>query len=410
MIEKLYEKYDQYKDVIIEVFIKHYGEDYRNIIEERINNVCLFLYSKPEDDLLFMQANPSKVPFEEREIIRRTNDDYIAVKEEERKFYRKVLMNFIRNELHISGLENIKEGYKFFADDSFNESNVDGFSSKSLSLLDNPDIPESIKKCIVIDQNIFRSILKLHDIPIDSFTPEVVDKIINFRNVVQYKYQVSSFTNSLYGKRMLDDMRKRSSRTLHDTRGLTALTLIPNSWAGYISYMQDKKNDYISIARIPYTYLHNHRSRAFDIEIIHELIHVVERDGNKVGIKNDGDQNSTIVNEIRTQNLALKLLKEIREAGIFIFDDPNEYTDEGESTYEVMFPLTKEFFDRYETIISDCAINNDVQRLYNIFGESWKDFYVAVEKTYYKNQNYNIPIEDDGYIKGLIDNMVAYER
>ena len=57
-----------------------------------------------------------------------------------------------------------------------------------------------------------------------------------------------------------------------------------------------------------------------------------------------------------------------------MYDNPNDYKIEGESTYETLFPLTKDFLDEHETLFSNCAINNTPQKLDEYFGEFWEEF------------------------------------
>ena len=150
---------------------------------------------------------------------------------------------------------------------------------------------------------------------------------------------------------------------------------------------------------------------------MHEVIHKIETDKNYVGISIHDDRNTNnIINEIRTQYLALKFTKQLHEEGIFIYDNPDDYNIEKECAYEVLFPLTQNFIDEYEDIISDCAINNTPNKLYEYFGEDWKEFSEQIDYIYYEHMKYffgtnNIPyINSNDKITELINNMNSFKK
>ena len=70
-----------------------------------------------------------------------------------------------------------------------------------------------------------------------------------------------------------------------------------------------------------------------------------------------------------------------------MYDNPNDYKIEGESTYETLFPLTKDFLDEHETLFSNCAINNTPQKLDEDFGEFWEEFSKKINSIYYDHMH-----------------------
>jgi hypothetical protein len=99
-----------------------------------------------------------------------------------------------------------------------------------------------------------------------------------------------------------------------------------------------------------------------------------------------------------------------------MYDNPDDYKIEGESAYEALFPLTKDFLDEHETLFTSCAINNTPQKLNECFGDFWKVFSKKINSIYYNNmylfsRTYIIPcINVDNSIKELINNMNSFKR
>ena len=75
----------------------------------------------------------------------------------------------------------------------------------------------------------------------------------------------------------------------------------------------------------------------------------------------------------------------MHEQGIFIYDNPNDYKIEGESAYEWMFPISESFLEEFEKFFSNCAINNDIEKLNDYFGASWITYSDHINKVFNDN-------------------------
>ena len=198
---------------------------------------------------------------------------------------------------------------------------------------------------------------------------------------------------------------------------LSIISFIENAYAGNIIVENDNNISFYSYIRIPLIHLINIGVKGLDVNIIHELIHKIETDKNRVGISILNDENTNdIINEIRTQKLAIHITRKLHEQGIFIYDNPNDYKIEGESTYEWMFPLSESLLEEFEDIFSSCAINNDLEKLNDYFGSSWVTYSEHINNVYNTNmylysrfgKNPNIQLDES--VTSMITDMELVSR
>ena len=403
---------------IINILIEYYGREYSEIIKERLENVFFDFSSTPEEDYKFLKSHENQINNVSKIIIKERYKNYKRIQNESRKLVIKQLLECIQDLLLECNLENIDIGNEkflsLFMDNNFNSGCIDAFSSKSITLLNKYDAVDSLKESILNDQNEFRKNMEVLGINLNNLNEKNVDSFIKYRKEIQKIYKDSVILKSRYGKNMFKEIKKRFAIELSPEELNTIfLRNFPSSM-----YIYSKKhNDYNQIIKIPLIYLINIGKKALDVTILHEVIHKIETDKNYVGISIHDDRNTNnIINEIRTQYLALKFTKQLHEEGIFIYDNPDDYNIEKECAYEVLFPLTQNFIDEYEDIISDCAINNTPNKLYEYFGEDWKEFSEQIDYIYYEHMKYysgtnSIPyIYSNDKITKLISSMASFKR
>ena len=413
------DSFNKNKNFIINILINYYGYEYSDIIKERLENVLFDFSSTPEEDYKFLKLHETQIDSLSKFFIIERYRNFRKIQNESKQLIMKPLIYSIQC-LLMNGLDKIDvESEKFltlFMDKNLNGGCIDAFSSKSIALLNKYDAVDSLKESILNDQNEFRKNMEILGINFENLNTENVDNFIEYRKKLQTIYKKNIVKKSKYGKNMYKEIRKKFGVELTPEE-LSFIALTENAWAGYI-YAGSKNNvTYHQIIKIPLLHLINIDVKGLDVNIIHELIHKIETNGDYVGISiHDENRTNNIINEIRTQNLAIKITKQLHKIGIFIYDNPDDYNVEGECTYEALFPLTQNFINEYEEIFSSCAINNTPNELFEYFGEDWKEFSEQIDYIYYEHMKYflgtnNIPyINSNDKITKLINNMNSFKR
>ena len=270
---------------------------------------------------------------------------------------------------------------------------------------------QDVKNFIINNRQKAETIFNKYNINIENVDEKIIDEIIFFRKILRKKRlnyislhsdfscQIFNYFKDNYGFCLPDDI-------------LSLISFIKNPYSGTIKLENDKKKQiFFDFIRLPITYLYSKGTKGYDVSLIHELIHKIETNGCVTGISlNENGFEESILNEIRTQKLAIKLTQKLHNMNIFIYDDPNDFKIFGESDYEYFFPLIDEFIEKYESILSNCAINNDSFELINMFGSSFIDFYNKINEIFYDltqyiSNNGKFSISKDKQIDILIEEM-----
>lgn len=412
------DNFNRNKNFIVDILINHYGQKYSEIIKERLENVFFDFSSTPEEEYNFLKSHSDQVNNLDNLLIKLRYKEFKKIKSESQKLNFKRLTEYVEK-LLISNFDKVNvESEMFlslFTDENFNGGYIDAFSSKNINLLNDLSISESIKESIINDQKEFRRIIDYLGIVLENLSIDNVDKLIDCRRKLQIIHRNNIIQKSEFGKDIFEEIRKKFAfEPFPET--LSAIAFLEHAWSGYISVGTGANIAYYQIIKIPLLHLINLGIKGLDVNIIHEIIHKVETSGNCVGIEIADDKNTNkIVNELRTQNLAIKITKELHQTGIFMYDNPNNYKIEGESYYEALFPLTKEFLDVHEALFSDCAINNTPHKLYGYFGEYWKEFSENINNIFYSYTHYisrihSVPNIKFNNIAELINNMESKRK
>ena len=413
------DSFNKNKNFIINILINYYGKEYSDIIKERLENVFFDFSSTPEEDYKFLKLHETQIDSLSKFFIIERYRNFRKIQNESKQLIMKPLIYSIQC-LLMNDLDKIDvESEKFltlFMDKNLNGGCIDAFSSKSIALLNKYDAVDSLKESILNDQNEFRKNMEILGINFENLNTENVDNFIEYRKKLQTIYKKNIVKKSKYGKNMYKEIRKKFGVEL-TLEELNFIALLENAWSGYIYAGSENNVTYSQIIKIPLLHLINIDVKGLDVNIIHELIHKIETNGDYVGISiHDENRTNNIINEIRTQNLAIKITKQLHKIGIFIYDNPDDYNVEGECAYEALFPLTQNFINEYEEIFSSCAINNTPNELFEYFGEDWKEFSEQIDYIYYEHMKYflgtnNIPyINSNDKITKLINNMNSFKR
>lgn len=216
-----------------------------------------------------------------------------------------------------------------------------------------------------------------------------VDSFIKFRNKKQVEHDLYIRKNTNFSRQL-----KRKLQTFFPNISSKYIDIIIEK----VLYLKTPCHGLITIdehlecriLNIPILYLFNQGFKGVDVIVIHECIHQIESEGMYTGISMHNHRGTNVLlNEIRTQKLAIKMTRFFHNLGFFMYDNPLDYSLEGDSLYEYMFPLTFNFLSEYEMLISNCAIKNKCFELEKIFGEKWSDYNEYLETLFNSIVNYN---------------------
>lgn len=414
-ITNISENFYKYKNAIINLLVDYYGHEYYDLINERINSTYFNFSSTPIEDYKYAVKHSNEISVFDKSMIKLRYKLYKKLEDKSRKNNFDLLIKYTFESLLITNQNKIKDNtnlfISLFSDENFNSGLIDAFSPKSTKLLNDDNVATSIKESIIRDQEKFKKISNELGINISNLSSYSVDKLIEYRKKLQENHKNYIAQNSQFGKKMFKTIKSEFNLDLQQ-KNLSFISFIEDAYAGTIIEENDNNSSYYNYIRIPLIHLINIGVKGLDVNIIHELIHKIETDKDYVGISIHNNENTNdIINEIRTQKLAIHITRKLHEQGIFIYDNPKDYKIEGESVYEWMFPLTESFLDKFEDIFSKCAINNDSSKLEELFGNSWLNYSKHINDVfnsvmYFFSKFRKIPnIQMDEEIAAMITNM-----
>ena len=380
------ENFNKYKKDIIDLLVDYYGHEYYGLINQRISLTYIDFSSSPIDDYKYVMEYGNNISLYNKLIIKLRYILFRALEKKAKKINFDLLFKYIINNLLKIDPKKIKNNEKLFlslfSDENYNSSLIDSFNGRSTELLNNNRVAKHIKESINNNRKKFNEIIKRIGIDIPHLNSDDVDKLIEYRATLQENHRNYIAMNSQYGKKMFKAIKSEFNLELQPDI-LSFISFLENAYAGNIIALRDNNTSFYNYIRVPLIHLTNNGIKGLDVSIIHELIHKIETNKHRVGISILNEENTnTIINEIRTQKLAIYITKKLHKQGIYIYDDPDDYKIEGESTYEWMFPLSESFLEEYERFFSNCAIKNDIEKLNDYFGPSWTRYSEHINEVY----------------------------
>jgi len=392
----------RHKELIINLFIQYYGEEYSELIKNRVENTYYNFSSPPDYDYFYMLKNIKNIRKKDIALITLKNQKYKLICSYIDKQIKKELLTFVTKK---TGSTTIR------ANDISELLCIDGIDIKELlynSSLTQNEINDN-------DRQKLENILKRYGIEkVESIT---IDEILLFKNTLIKKRFNYIASHSDFGLQIFLDFKKNYKINLpQDALSLISFDSMP--FSGSIEIQKDNKEGIVfcGFIRVPLTFLYSQGVNWYDVAVIHELIHRVERNDvdDRTGIMFDKvSSGDSAFNEIRVQKLAIKITEQLHAMNIFLYDTPNDFKLCGGSLYEEFFPLIGKFMEKYELILSDCAINNDFDGLIDVFGPSFINFYNKLNDMFYDLvQNYlntnKLNVLNDAQIDILITEMDKY--
>lgn len=411
-INRISERFDKYKYFIIEILVDYYGKEKRNQLVNRLDSVYFNFSSTPLDNYQYALTHRNQITKTDFILSRVKYMQYKMKNNKSRNLNNDLLKKYIIDKFLIHNLDAFTQNedifLSLFSDKTFHKGPIDSFSSRSIQLQRSPKIPKSVKDRIQMEQNQFNYIMSELGIEMKTPSAELVDQFIAYRKKVQLNYKNYVAIKSKFGKDIFKEIKSQFHLKLNSDV-FSDIVFRDNAFSGSVIVNGETFYDYV---RVPLIHLLNKGVRGLDVDIIHEMIHKSETDGNLVGITsynqgNPDKSENAVLNDIRTQMLAIRFTRQLHDMGIYIYDDPMDYRIEGESSYEWLFPISLEFLEKYEDIFKECAFHNTPSKLVDYFGTTFQKYSAYINNRYHHLKK-SLSEGDFSSITIQMDNQVSH--
>ena len=146
-ITKLQESFEQKKDVVIDLIIEQYGREYSEVIKDRLSNLLIDFSSLPDQEYSFLQSNSNQLNIKSKFLIQLRYSKYKQAKKTTLKGAMDLIIKYIEKNLSVkcSNLEDLA----MFLNSDLGESYIDSLSSRSTQIINDTNIPESLKEVML---------------------------------------------------------------------------------------------------------------------------------------------------------------------------------------------------------------------------------------------------------------------
>ena len=176
------ENYNEYREILFDLFVDYYGHEYRDLIYSRTDDVPVDLSSTPVDNYYYLKSHSNNISNAERGLIEKQYNDFESVMNEARNINYDLMFNFLVEVFRIQNRELgrlDKESFlSLFTDKTFSKSLIDGFSKQSLKFLNDDFVSENDKISILKKQEEFNRVLSNLGVNLDSFSNASINKVI----------------------------------------------------------------------------------------------------------------------------------------------------------------------------------------------------------------------------------------
>lgn len=406
-----------YKSLIIEMLIDYYGEKNRDKIVDRLDSVYFNFSSTPSDNYQYALTQRNKMSKSDFMLNRVKYIQYKMKNNKSRKLNNDLLRKYIIDKFSIRNLDEFIRNddifLSLFSDRNFSSSQIDFFSSKNICLQRSSRISKEAKDHIQKEQDQFNCVMSRLGIEIKDPPAELVDQFIEYRKKIQLNYRNYIAVKSKFGKDIFEEIKSKFGLKLIPSI-FSDIVFRENAFSGSVIVNGETFYNYV---RIPLVHLLNKGMKGLDVNVIHEMIHKVETDGNSVGITSYNQDNpdkgeNAVLNDIRTQMLAIRFTKQLHDMGVYIYDNPMDCKIEGESYYEWLFPIAADFLEKYEDIFKECAFHNVPSKLDDYFGPAFQKYSAYINTRYHRFKKYSskdnlssLNIQMDNQVNDFIESM-----
>ncbi len=376
--KKILNNFNKYKYYILEELISYYGEEYKYLIIERFLNTYFDFTSFPTDDEKYY--NMFDVKKNSSDVI----TDFKIINEHIKNVLDEQFISYIVNNLKKCDIsliyDEISSFLNFFTSPTYDESDIDCFSSKYDLFMDDEKLGNEIKN----DRYYFIYSMNKYGIDKEQITKELVDKIIRTRKSLRKTYYRLLIKYSKYGSNLYNSVIKSGfDVTINDVAG--SVNLDECEIARVTQVKSNGRNKTYSYLKFPIYKLLCSNKKELDVTLIHEIVHAIEanNDGSGIYIEN----NNKIINEIRVQRIATLVAENLHSRNIYIFDR-EKTVYQPFTIYERLNSTCYHFLEKHDDILKKIAITNSTKALENMFGLYFKFFSMRIEQEYNRLLDY----------------------
>lgn len=351
------EAWSEFKKYLIELYAEDYGEEYKELIKKRIDGTYYLFDSNPIDTFNFYKNNKLSYGLKRMCRIEREYHNYLAVKNRIDKRltakYKDILCGFYNTIL---------------LPDDFLVVDYESFSFDSMRKLHSATTSEDNKNSILRRQRNYINFCNLYGVkPITDI--ETIDKMIKIKKDLEYEEFKFLLDESIWGKRLKKDIFDKTGVYV-DTKLLGSVMYDPKCCAS-VCQIPSSDGKFVRICYFPI--MKNYRAGAVDKIFFHENRHVVESGNNISGFSPACNGDYMLINELRTQENAIRDAYEFRRVPLFsnYGDSPNFI-----NVYERLFEYSGPFIKNYLALLNRLGINNGYYDLEYLFG---RDNLMALE-------------------------------
>lgn len=345
------EAWEEFKKYLIELYYEDYGEEFKDLITKRIDGTYYLFDSNPVDTYNFYKKNKLSYGFLRMCRIEREYSNYLAVKD---KIDKRLTAKY--KEI-LSGFYNTLPQY---LSDDFLVVDYEAFSFESMRKLHSENTSEDNKNSILRRQSNYINFCNLYGVkPITDIN--LIDRMTRIKKELENEEFKLLIEDTIWGKRIRKDIFERTGN------------MIPSEILGSIIY---DRNSCASVSQIPlaggkyarlcyFPVMKNYSVGSLDKIFFHENRHVVESDGVISGFTTAGTRDYFLINELRTQENAIRDAYEFRRVPLFSnYGDSPNYVN----VYEKLFAYSGPFIKNYLFLLNRLGINNAYSDLEYLFG------------------------------------------
>lgn len=351
------EAWNEFKRYLIELYAEDYGEEYKELITKRIDSTYYLFDSNPIDTYNFYKNNKISYGFKRMCRIEREYHNYLAVKDRIDKRltarYKDILCGFY-NTVSLP--------------DDFLTVDYEAFSFDSMRKLYSATTSEDNKNSILRRQKKYLDFCMLYGVrPITDI--DTIDKMIKVKNELEYEEFKFLLDESIWGKRLKKDIFDRTG--VHVDTKLLGSVMYDTKCCASVCQIPSSDGKFVRICYFPI--MKNYGVGSVDKIFFHENRHVAESGLNISGFSPACNGDYMLINELRTQENAIRDAYEFRRVPLFsnYGDSPNFV-----NIYERLFEYSGPFIKNYLGLLNRLGVTNAYYDLEYLFG---RDNLMALE-------------------------------
>ncbi len=338
------------KDLLIERYVEDYGEEYRSIIQNRMDNTLYLFDSNPIATMEAIKEFDSSIDSKKMDTLLKEYLNYKKVYDSVHKRMIKKYYHFLSSYFSVPS-HPIREELLSL--------DIEAYSLKNLAILQRSGENPTEKEKILKRQEKYRK--DCRKMGINPLTNSVyIQFLLDEKMRIEEMELTSLLKSTKWGKRMIKTIRSYYPKaSISEIQKIMRDDAVANT-----SYILDSRG--CARARVlSFPLLQNYDIKSFDRIFYHENRHVVESNPYSSGLHNHIGNCYELLNEIRTENNALKDLEFFPDDFMWSSDAMSGH----HNTYEELLVYVQSFFEEHRELLNALAIQGDLSCLEKIYGK-----------------------------------------